>query len=468
MKAFMDQDFLLTTPTARTLYHEYAAKMPIVDYHCHVNPAEIAEDRQFDNITQAWLGGDHYKWRAMRSNGAPEAVVTGNASDREKFDAWAEVLPRAIGNPLYHWTHLELKRYFDVDTPLSPATADEIWEACNKRIREPDMTVRGIIKRSNVTVVCTTDDPADDLRYHQQIKADPTCTVKVYPAFRPDRALAIEKPDFADYMTKLGEAAGLTIDSFESLSEALRRRIDFFAENGCKASDHGLGKIVCIPTTPEEADRILKKRLAGETLTEAEEHGFRTALLVMLAAEYVKHNIVMQIHFGVIRNNNSRKFQELGPDTGFDTIAPFGCAEGLISLLDQMESRNILPKTVLYSLSPCDSELIGSVIGAFQGEGIGCKVQLGAGWWFNDTKTGMIKQLTDYGNLSVLGNFIGMLTDSRSFLSYTRHEYFRRILCELIGGWVENGEYPADMEYLGKLVQDISYNNTMKYFGFEE
>jgi glucuronate isomerase len=467
MKPFMDEEFLLSTGTARQLYHNYAAKMPVVDYHCHVSPAEIAQNRQFDNITQAWLGGDHYKWRAMRSNGVPEALITGCASDREKFDAWAATMPRLIGNPLYHWTHLELKRYFGVDVPLSPATAEEIWRACNEKLKEPGMSVRGIIDRSRVTVICTTDDPADDLGYHEAIAADPSCKVKVYPAFRPDRVLAIEKADFADYLKKLGQAADIEISSFEALCEALRRRIKFFAEHGCKASDHGLGKIVCIPATEQEADAFLKKRLAGETLSEREEHAFRTAVFCALAPEYARYNIVMQIHFGVVRNVNTRKFQALGPDTGFDTIAPYGCAEGLIALLDQLERKNALPRTVLYSLSPCDSELIGSAIGAFQNEGIGCKVQLGAGWWFNDTKTGMIKQLTDYANLSVLGNFIGMLTDSRSFLSYTRHEYFRRILCELIGSWVENGEYPADMAALKEIIEGISYNNTMSYFGFE-
>ena len=466
MKAFMDEDFLLTTETARTLYHDYAAKMPIVDYHCHINPAEIAEDRRFDNITQAWLGGDHYKWRAMRSNGVPEECVTGSASDREKFDAWAATMPKMIGNPLYHWTHLELKRYFGVDKPLSPETADEIWETCNKKFRESGMTVRGIIEQSGVTAIGTTDDPIDDLRWHKAIAADPTCKVKVVPSFRPDKVLNIEKPEFVDYIKKLGEVSGIEIKCFYCLTEALKSRIAYFAENGCRASDHGIGKIVCVPTTPAEASEILKKRLAGETITEKEAHGFRTAVFVMLAEEYVKHDIVMQIHFGAGRNNNTKMFEKLGPDTGFDTIASYSCGEGLPELLDQMEMRGILPKTVLYSLSPCDSEMIGTVIGAFQGEGIGCKVQLGAGWWFNDTKTGMIKQLTDYANLSVLGNFIGMLTDSRSFLSYTRHEYFRRILCELIGGWVENGEYPADIETLGKMVQDISYNNTMNYFGF--
>ncbi|MBR6790665.1 MAG: glucuronate isomerase [Oscillospiraceae bacterium] len=466
MKAFMDENFLLTTETARTLYHDYAAKMPIVDYHCHINPAEIAEDRRFDTITQAWLGGDHYKWRAMRSNGVPEECITGSASDREKFDAWAATMPKLIGNPLYHWTHLELKRYFGVDKPLSPATADEIWEICNKKFQEPGMTVRGIIEQSGVTAIGTTDDPVDDLRWHKAIAADPTCKVKVAPSFRPDKVLNIEKPEFVDYIKKLGEVAGIEIMCFHCLTEALKSRVAYFAENGCKASDHGIGKIVCVPTTPAEASVILKKRLAGEPITEREADGFRTAVFLMLAEEYVKHDIVMQIHFGAGRNNNTKMFKKLGPDTGYDTIASYSCGEGLPELLDQMEMRDILPKTVIYSLSPCDSEMIGTVIGAFQGEGIGCKVQLGAGWWFNDTKTGMIKQLTDYANLSVLGNFIGMLTDSRSFLSYTRHEYFRRILCELIGGWVENGEYPADMETLGKMVQDISYNNTMAYFGF--
>ncbi len=468
MKPFMDEDFLLSNETAKTLYHDYAEKMPIVDYHCHINPAEIAQNKQFENITEVWLGGDHYKWRVVRANGYPEKYVTGTeTSDYEKFKAWAATLPKAIGNPLYHWTHLELKRYFGIDTPLNEQTADEIWETCNQKLQTPKLSVRGIIDNSNVKVICTTDDPADSLIYHQQIKDDPSCKVKVYPAYRPDKAVNIRKPDFTDYIQTLSKAAGMPINSFPELCEALKNRLEFFVSMGCKASDHGVDRVVCEPASTEEIERIFQKRLSGEIPTQLEADQYQTALLLFLGKEYHRLDVVMQIHYGVARNTNTVMFEKLGPDTGFDTISPDNGSVGLIRFLDALYQNSTLPKTILYSLNPKDNELIGSAIGCFQNEDAVGKIQHGSAWWFNDNKLGMEKQLTDLANLSLLGNFVGMLTDSRSFLSYTRHEYFRRILCNLIGTWVENGEYPNDIPALGQMVQDISYNNTMRYFGFE-
>ncbi len=468
MKPFMDEDFLLSNETAKTLYHDYAEKMPIVDYHCHINPAEIAQNKQFANITEVWLGGDHYKWRVVRANGYPEQYVTGNeTSDYEKFKAWAATLPKAIGNPLYHWTHLELKRYFGIDTPLNEQTADEIWESCNQKLQMPELSVRGIIDGSNVKVICTTDDPADSLSYHQQIKDDPSCKVKVYPAYRPDKAVNIRKPDFVDYIHTLSKAAGMPIGSFSELCEALKNRLEFFVSMGCKASDHGVDRVVCEPASGEEIERIFEKRLSGELPTQLEADQYQTALLLFLGKEYHRLDVVMQIHYGVARNTNTVMFEKLGPDTGFDTISSDNGSVGLIRFLDALYQNSTLPKTILYSLNPKDNELIASTIGCFQNEDAIGKLQHGSAWWFNDNKLGMEKQLTDLANLSLLGNFVGMLTDSRSFLSYTRHEYFRRILCNLIGTWVENGEYPNDIPALGQMVQDISYNNTMRYFGFE-
>lgn len=468
MKDFMDKDFLLSNETAKILYHDYAEKMPIIDYHCHINPAEIAENKQFQSMTEVWLGGDHYKWRAIRSNGVAEKYITGeDSTDWEKFKAWAEAMPKLIGNPLYHWTHLELKRYFGVDTPLNGDTAEAIWQECNEKLKQPELSVRGIIDSSNVKVICTTDDPADSLCYHQQIKADPTCQVKVYPAYRPDRAVNIRKPDFIEYMEKLGVAADMTIGSFEDVCEALEKRLDFFVSMGCKASDHGVDRVVCELTDAETVEEIFQKRMAGEIPTQLEADQYQTALLLFLGQLYHKNDIVMQLHYGVTRNSNTPLFEKIGADTGFDAIAAVNGSVGLIPFLDELNKTGELPKTILYSLNPSDNALIGSVIGCFQNEDAVGKIQHGSAWWFNDNKTGMEAQLISLANLSLLGNFVGMLTDSRSFLSYTRHEYFRRILCNLIGTWVENGEYPNDIPALGQMVQDISYNNTVRYFGFE-
>ena len=467
MKKFMDKDFLLETETAKKLFHEHAAKMPIIDYHCHINPQEIAEDRQFKNITEVWLGGDHYKWRMIRSNGVDEKYITGDEStDREKFQKFAEALPRAIGNPLYHWTHLELQRYFGVTKTLNGDTAEEIWNICNEKLKSPELSVQGIIKKSNVKVICTTDDPADDLRWHKKIREDGTCSAKVLPAMRPDAALRIEKPEWASYMKRLAEVSDTDIKTMDDIRKALRKRIDFFESMGCKASDHALEYVFCNEAKEDQLDDIVSKVLGGKVPTTDEIEKYKTALLLFLGEEYSKRGWAMQIHYSAMRDNNTRMFKKMGPDTGFDSIGSYNCGEGIVALLDAMEKKGCLPKTILYSLNPSDNALIGTIIGSFQGPEVPGKIQQGAAWWFNDTKSGMEAQITNVANLSVLGNVVGMLTDSRSFLSYTRHEYYRRILCNWIGRLVENGEYPDDMDFLGKLVEDISYNNAARYFRF--
>lgn len=466
MRKFMDEDFLLENETAKYLYHEHAAKMPIIDYHCHIDPKEIAEDHVFADITEAWLGGDHYKWRMIRSNGTEEKYITGTATAREKFQKFAEALPKAIGNPLYHWTHLELQRYFDCQLPLDEDSAEEIWDLCNSRLQQPDMSVLGLIKKSNVKIICTTDDPADDLAWHKKIKENNNCTAKVLPAMRPDGILNIEKKDFAAYLRRLGKAAGIEIQNLDDIRQALIKRIAFFAEMGCRASDHGPDYMFYREASEEKVNTILQKALRGDTLTIEEIEAYKTFLLVFLAGEYHKNGWGMQIHYSCQRNPNTLALETLGANTGFDCIAVSNGGYALTQFLDALYKAGKLPRTIIYSLNPTDNALIGSIIGSFQGTEVAGKVQLGAAWWFNDTKTGMLDQLMAFGNLSVLGNFVGMLTDSRSFLSYTRHEYFRRILCNLIGTWVENGEYPADRKRLGKMIEDIAYNNALKYFGF--
>ena len=466
MKAFMDKDFLLETETAQKLYHEYAAKMPILDYHCHINPQEIAEDRKFENITQVWLGGDHYKWRQMRSNGVEEKYITGDASDREKFQKWAETLEKAIGNPLYHWSHLELQRYFGYYGALNGETAEEVWNLCNAKLQEDGMSARNLIRQSNVTLVCTTDDPVDSLEWHEKIAADESFEVRVLPAWRPDKAMNLEKTDYLEYLKKLEVVSGVKIDSFASLIEALRIRMDYFAEHGCSVSDHGLEYVMYAPESEEEIEAIFAKRLRGEAVSRADELQFKTAYMVALGREYHKKNWVMQLHYGVKRDNNGMIFGKLGPDVGIDCINNYAPSSEMADYLNALAITDELPKTILYSLNPTDNAAIGTIIGCFQSEEARGKIQQGSAWWFNDNKQGMIEQMTSLANLGLLGNFIGMLTDSRSFLSYTRHEYFRRIMCNLIGGWVENGEYPADEKVLGRMVQDISYNNAVRYFGF--
>lgn len=467
MKAFMDKDFLLSTDTAKELYHGVAANVPILDYHCHINPQEIAEDRKFENITQVWLGGDHYKWRQMRSNGVDEYYITGDAPDREKFQKWAETLEKAIGNPLFHWSHLELQRYFGYTGILNSETAEEVWNLCNAKLQEDSMSVRNLIKQSGVTLICTTDDPADDLSWHKVIAADDTFDVKVLPAWRPDKAMNLEKPDYADYLAKLGEAAQMEIKTFADLKEALKKRLAFFESMGCCASDHALEYVMYVPASGEELEAIFAKRVNGEAITREEELKFKTAFMLFVGREYARMGWAMQLHYGCKRDNNVTMYNKLGPDTGYDCINNYAPSSQTADFLNALISTNELPKTIIYSLNPNDDEAIGTILGCFQNSDAVGKIQQGSAWWFNDNKTGMIKQMTSLANLGLLGNFIGMLTDSRSFLSYSRHEYFRRILCDLIGTWVENGEYPKDMKNLEKIVKGISYNNAVRYFGFD-
>ena len=467
MKQFMDEEFLLSTETAKRLYHEYAKGMPILDYHCHINPQEIYEDRKFENITQVWLGGDHYKWRQMRSNGVEEKYITGDASDREKFQKWAETLELAIGNPLYHWSHLELQRYFGYDGCLNGETAEEVWNLCNQKLAEDDMTVRNIIRKSNVTLLCTTDDPVDSLEWHEKIKADETFDVQVLPAWRPDKAMNLEKADYLEYLARLSDVSGIKVETFASLLEALSVRMDWFEKHGCRISDHGLEYVMYAPASEKEIEAIFAKRRSGEQVSREEELKFKTAFMLAMGKAYHKKGWVMQLHYGVKRDNNQRIFKKLGPDTGVDCINNYAPSSELADYLNALVITDELPKTIIYSLNPVDNAAIGTIIGCFQDASAVGKIQQGSAWWFNDHKAGMTEQLTSLANLGLLGNFIGMLTDSRSFLSYTRHEYFRRILCELIGGWVENGEYPADDKALEKIVKGISYNNAVRYFGFE-
>ena len=465
MKAFLDDDFLLTTPTARRLY-QVARSMPILDYHCHLDPKEIAQDRRFENITQVWLGGDHYKWRLMRANGVDEAYITGDAPDREKFQKWAETLELAIGNPLYHWSHLELRRYFGYEGVLNGDTAQEVWELCNQKLQEPGMSARSLIANSGVTLVCTTDDPADSLEWHQQLAQDSSFPVKVLPAWRPDAAMGLERPEYLDYLQRLGQAAGVEIRTYGDLKKALLSRMAFFDKMGCRASDHALTVAVCQPASEEELERVFQKRLVGEPLTQEELAAFQTGFLRFVAGEYKRLGWVMQLHYGCRRNNNTRMFHKLGRDTGYDAVLQGTPSLEVAAFLDLLASQDALPRMVLYSLNPNDDEGLTSVIGCFQdGTPLG-RIQQGSAWWFNDHKAGMVKQLTAFANGGLLGNFIGMLTDSRSFLSYPRHEYFRRILCELLGAWVENGEYPADWKALEKMVRGVCYNNAVEFFGF--
>lgn len=466
MKQFIDKDFLLSTDMAKTLYHNYAENMPILDYHCHINPQEIYEDRKFDNITQVWLGGDHYKWRQLRSNGVDEQFVTGSGSDREKFQAWAETLPKLIGNPLYHWSHLELRRYFGFEGYLNGGNAEEVWNLCNTRLQQDSLTVRGMIKASGVTLICTTDDPVDTLEWHRKIAADPTFDVQVLPAWRPDRAMNVEKPAFAAYIAQLSQVSGIQVTDLSSLKKALKNRMAYFASNGCSVSDHALEYVMYAPASDDEVNAILQKGLKGGAVSKEDELKYKTAFMLFVAGEYSRMNWVMQIHYGCKRDNNAYMFEKLGADTGYDCINNYAPSAQMADFLGALSSGNVIPKTVLYSLNPNDNSAIGSIIGCFQ-EKVPGKIQHGSAWWFNDHKLGMTEQISELANLGCLGNFIGMLTDSRSFLSYTRHEYFRRILCDIIGGWVENGEYPADMKALESIIKGISYNNAVKYFGFK-
>ena len=467
MKKFMCEDFLLSNEVAKRLYHEYAKDMPIYDYHCHLNPQEIAEDRQFENLNKIWVEGDHLKWRVMRTAGVDESLITGtSASDYEKYKAFAETIPKTLGNPMYHWTHLELRRPFGITGKLlSAQTAKSIWEEANEKLATPEFSARQIMKKMNVVMAGTTDDPIDSLVYHQQIKTDDSFDVEVTPSWRPDRVFKIEQDDFNEYIDLLGQAADIHIDSYSELLTALELRLEHFSIHGCKAADHGV-EIVRYAQIPNEKElnSILNKRLTGQTLSELEIAQFSTALQVWLGTQYTKRNWVMQLHIGAQRNNNTRMYKMLGKDAGFDSIGDSTFSFELANLLDEMDKTDELPKTIIYCINPRDNEMIAAMIGNFQGGGMPGKIQFGSGWWFNDQKDGMTRQLEQLSQLGLLSQFVGMLTDSRCFLSYTRHEYFRRILCNMIGTWVSNGEVPNDQAMLSQLIKDICFNNAKQYF----
>lgn len=466
MKPFLDENFLLESKTAEKLYHEYAKDMPIIDYHCHLSPQEIYENKSFKNLTEAWLYGDHYKWRLMRANGIDENEITGNASDYDKFLAYAKTVPMTLGNPLYHWSHLELQRFFGIDDLINEDSAPQIWEKVNAQLSE-GFSARDFITKSNVKVICTTDDPVDTLEYHVKIKEDPTCDVVVLPSFRPDQGIEINRPTFVEWVQKLAEVSGKTISSYEDFLSALASRVEFFNSVGGSLSDHALDYVPFAETTEAEATAIFAKALQGETVTREEENKYKTYTLIFLGQQYAKYDWAMQYHINAHRNNNKRMFEQLGPDTGYDSINDSDTAVALAGLLSGMAESDALPKTILYSLNPNDYTVLATLMGSFQGGGIAGKMQLGSAWWFNDTKVGMIHQMQVLADMGLLSRFVGMLTDSRSFLSYTRHEYFRRILCNLIGGWVENGEAPNDEALLKQIVQGVCYNNAKQYFSFD-
>jgi len=467
MKPFMDEDFLLQTETAQRLYHEYAAAMPIFDYHCHISPQEIAEDRRFNNLAEIWLHGDHYKWRAMRTNGVDEKYCTGNASDWEKFQKWAETAPYTMRNPLFHWTHLELRNPFAINTSLNPASARQIWDTCNALLHTKDFSCRGIIRKANVKVICTTDDPVDSLEYHRSIKAS-GFEVKVIPAWRPDKAMAIEDPKvFNAYVGQLEAASNISIASFDQFLAAIEKRHLFFHENGCRLSDHGLETIYATPYTTAEIIVIFDHIRVGQVPSADELLKFKSAMLYEFAVMDHSRNWTQQYHLGAMRNNNSRMFELVGADKGFDSIGDYPIATALSKFMNRLEYEKKLTRTILYNLNPGDNEMMATMIGNFQDGTEPGKIQWGSGWWFLDQKQGMTNQLNTLSSLGLLSRFVGMLTDSRSFLSYSRHEYFRRILCNLLGNDVENGELPADLEFLGQMVEDISYNNSERYFRFE-
>ena len=463
MKKFMDKDFLLTTETAKRLYHSHAEHQPIIDYHCHVSPREIYEDKHYGNIAELWLDGDHYKWRLMRSCGVDEYYITGGAPAKERFIKFVDCLPKAIGNPIYHWCHLELRKYFGYYGIISPETVDEIWDLTTEKLASEVLSVRKIIKESNVRFIGTTDDPIDSLKWHKKIAEDESFDVTVAPSFRPDKALNIDKEGWREYINNLSAVCGFEIKNFDNIEKALEQRLDYFVTHGCKASDHGFDKPVYTLYSRKEIEDITARALAGDAVTESEAEGFKTALFIFCGQLYHSRGIVMQLHCNCLRNPNTAMFSRLGPDTGFDCIYPNNNGVCLAKMLDRLYSENSLPKTVVYSLDPGDNAYIGTLIGSFQGTECPGKLQHGSAWWFNDNKMGMTEQLVSLSNLGVLGNFIGMLTDSRSFLSYTRHEYFRRILCDLLGKLAENGEYP-DCKALTEMVEDISFGNAAKYF----
>jgi len=476
MKEFMNKDFILDTPTAQHLYHDYASKMPLADYHCHLNPQEIYEDRRFNNLAEVWLGGqnpdgsfagDHYKWRVMRSNGVEETYVTGMVDPFEKFMKFVEALEMAIGNPMYHWCHLELRQFFGVTEPLTTESAKRIWDHCNDLLQnDPDMSARGLIRKANVAFIGTTDDPIDSLEWHEKIAADPTIEVVVGPSYRPDKAVNIHKAGWHEYMKALAASVGKeSLATMQDVLDALLERLAHFKAHGCKASDHGLDYVPFQNYTVEQADAVYQKALKGEKLTIEEIEGFQTVILLTLGKAYHEMDIAMQLHYSCLRNNNQRIFKLQGGDTGVDAIAQNTCGGNISQLLSALDEAGACPKTILYSLNPADNAQLGTLIGCFQGPEVPGKIQQGSAWWFNDHKVGMEEQMKSLASLGLLGNFVGMLTDSRSFLSYARHDYFRRIMCNLIGNWVENGEYPNNDASLKKIVEGISFNNAKRYFG---
>ena len=469
MKAFMSEDFLLQTKTARMLYHDFAEGMPIFDYHCHLPVSEIAEDKNFENLTQIWLKGDHYKWRAMRAAGVEERFITGDAADDEKFEAWAATVPKTLRNPLYHWTHLELKRYFGISGKLlNPVTAREIYDMCSGMLQTEGFSARGILKRMNVRVVCTTDDPVDSLEHHLRIREDQAFSIKILPAFRPDKALGVELPEaFNGWVGQLEAAADVPVIDFDSFLEAIERRHDFFHEAGCRISDHGLEHLYAEDYSSKEIRGIFERVRQGKKPERHEVLQYKSAVMIELARMDAEKGWTQQFHFGALRNTNTRAMQKLGPDTGYDSIGDFEMAGRLAKFLDALDKENKLAKTVLYVINPRDNELVASMIGNFQDGSIRGKMQFGAAWWFNDQKDGIERQINALSNMGLLSCFVGMLTDSRSFLSYPRHEYFRRVLCNVLGTDVENGELPDDMELIGNMVKDICFRNAVSYFGID-
>jgi len=467
MKKFLDENFLLRSKTAQQLYHEYAKQMPVIDYHNHLPPQQIAEDKQFGTLTQAWLYGDHYKWRAMRTNGVDESYCTGTQSDRDKFQRWAETVPYTLRNPLYHWTHLELQRYFGITEILNPESAGRIYDQCTEMLQSPSHSVRQLLRRMNVKLVCTTDDPVDTLEFHKQIRED-GFEIPVLPAFRPDMAMQVSQPGvFNNYVRKLEAATNIAISSFDDFLYALQNRHDFFASMGCMVSDHGLEEVYADDFTGSEIDAIFHKVHGGKELNEAEQRKFRSAMLIHFAEWDWEKGWVQQFHLGAMRNNNSRMMQELGPDTGWDSMGDFRQGRSLARFLDKLDTNNKLARTIIYNLNPSDNALFATMIGNFNDGSVAGKIQWGSGWWFLDQKDGMTKQINTLSNMGLLSRFVGMLTDSRSFLSFPRHEYFRRILCDLFGEEIEQGELPNDLPWVGKVIQDICFNNNKNYFNWQ-
>ncbi len=467
MKKFLDENFLLHSNTAEQLYHEFAKLMPIIDYHNHLPPDQIAGDINFENLTQIWLYGDHYKWRAMRTNGVNEKFITGNSTDYEKFQHWAATVPFTLRNPLYHWTHLELQRYFGVEDILNADTARKIYEECTAKLQTPAYSVKSLLQKMNIKILCTTDDPVDSLEHHQKIRAD-GFDIKVLPAYRPDKAMNVDDAiTFNQYVEKVEAVTGISISTFDEYLDALKKRHDFFAENGCSVSDHGLEQLYAEEYTDAEIENIFAKIRAGKSLSREENLKFKSALLIIFAEWDWEKGWVQQYHLGALRNNNSRMLSNLGPDTGWDSIGDFSQAYALSKFLNRLDTNNKLAKTIIYNLNPADNELMATMTGNFNDGSVAGKVQWGSGWWFLDQKDGMVKQINALSNMGLISRFIGMLTDSRSFLSFPRHEYFRRILCNLFAEEIENGELPNDKAWIGQVIRDICYNNANSYFNFE-